>query len=117
MCEETYVHLFRGTSFDGERQFETDGPTFGPYLTVQINGGGASIWMYCPGWEVIEQLHRTENGGIFYDGVYYHDMTVYGGQPEDELVEFCQDKAEEPKTLLEENEQLFPFCSNATEAL
>ena len=74
MTEKIYLHLYHGRQFPGERleDWGSEGPTFGPYESIQITYG-AHIKMHAP--DGFDDLTWYEDL-VFYDGVYYGDLSI-----------------------------------------
>ena len=74
MPDQLYLHLYHGRQFPGERleDWGSEGPTFGPYESIQITYG-AHIKMHAP--DGFDDLTWYEDL-VFYDGVYYGDLSI-----------------------------------------
>lgn len=96
MSNQVYVHLYHGRK-PGEEldDWGSEGPTFGPFENVQITYRD-HIKMHLPGYIGFQDLCWTDDLTMYYDGVYYGDVTIFTGPPKGETTAYQEYKANPP---------------------
>jgi hypothetical protein len=83
----TYITLGNGRVSPEEHLITghgIDGPTFGPFESVQIvYGEHIKCWA---GGKVVLELYTSKVGLTVYKGVFYSDLTIFAGEQEGDTV-------------------------------
>ncbi|MBT7989617.1 MAG: hypothetical protein HN769_07055 [Anaerolineae bacterium] len=95
MQASLYLRLYHGRK-DPQEDLEdwgSEGPIFGPYISIQITYG-AHIKMHTP--EGFADLF-WEDDLIYYDGIYYCDIGISSDQNTIETTHYQEEKNRSPK--------------------
>ena len=74
MSEKLYLHLYHGRKDPAEDldDWGSEGPTFGPYASIQITYGAHIKMHEADGFDDLRWCEDL----VYYDGIYYGDLSI-----------------------------------------
>lgn len=96
-----YLRLYHGRKDPKENleDWGSEGPTFGPYESIQVTYG-SHIKMHTGSG--FDDLNWHEDL-IYYDGIFYGDMEIFSAEEAQKTMPYQEEKSKQPNEITKEN--------------